>query len=129
LSKNPDSVNDAFIRAVFEEDIPDIVNEWKALAQGEPRTFQLKFQNRNHGLAACVPIKAADGTVTGVHGILTNITALRHMNATEERFDRFLQIVPSGILITDSIGGVIFVNDGWFDRKHLSTDSLGGHPY
>jgi len=118
LSKNPDSVDDAFMAAVFEEDVPDIVAEWTALAHGEPRTFQLKFRNRNHGLAACVPIKDADGAVTGVHGILTNITALRHMNATEERFDRFLQIVPSGILITDPIGGVIFVNDGWFDRKH-----------
>jgi len=101
----------AFKKTVFEEDLPAITAEWEALADGENRTFELRFRNGNYGLAACVPLRDQDNNVVGINGVLSNITAVKRIDANERRYHKFLEVVPSAILVLDSIGRVIFANE------------------
>jgi len=74
-----------------------------------------------------VPLRNQDNEVIGINGVLTNITAVKRVDANIKRFYKFLDIVPAAVLILDSMGRVIFANEDWFkitDHPRASRDDI-----
>jgi PAS domain S-box-containing protein len=111
------------------------------LLAGEPTTFEIRWkkqprpQDKREGdnenylwtLTACVPIKAEDGTVTGIFGCNTDISAQKEAtraallcSEAERRLASFTELAPIGIYHVDSNLQMKYCNDQYFQ--------VTGHP-
>ncbi|KAL1797756.1 hypothetical protein ACET3X_004362 [Alternaria dauci] len=120
---------------VFEEDIPMVENQWKKLASGEPATFEIRWKKQSDEhrdsegtvddylwtLSACVPIKDADGIVTGIFGFNTDITAQKEAtkavlmrSEAERRLASFTELAPVGLYHLNPDLTMKYCNDQWF---------------
>jgi signal transduction histidine kinase len=117
------------------------MDRWHTSAGGDPVTFEMRWKKKptkDHGseedtrdylwtLTACVPIKTEDGTVTGIFGCNTDIsaqkeatrTALRRAEA-ERRLASFTKTAPVGVYQCDPSLKMEYCNDQWF--------GIIGHP-
>jgi PAS domain S-box-containing protein len=117
------------------------MDQWRTGASGDPVTFEMRWKrtpHKQHGsedhikdyiwtLTACVPIKADDGTVTGIFGCSTDIsaqkeatrTALRRAEA-ERRLANFTETAPVGVYQLDPNLNIEYCNNQWFE--------IIGHP-
>jgi PAS domain S-box-containing protein len=117
------------------------MDQWRNGARGDPVTYEMRWKktpNKQQGsgddardylwtLTACVPIKADDGTVTGIFGCSTDIsaqkeatrTALRRTEA-ERRLANFTETAPVGVYQCDSNLNMEYCNYQWF--------GIIGHP-
>jgi PAS domain S-box-containing protein len=131
----------AFLEHVYEPDIGMAMDQWYTSARGDSVTYEMRWKkkpNKEHGtedeirdylwtLTACVPIKTEDGTVTGIFGCNTDIsaqkeatrTALRRAEA-ERRLASFMETAPVGVYQCDPSLNIEFCNDQWF--------GIIGHP-
>jgi PAS domain-containing protein len=123
-------------------------NKWKTLAAGEPATFEVRWKkqlNEKHGggkdieeylwtLSACVPIKSEDGTVTGVFGCNTDISAQKEATRTallraeaERRLASFTELAPVGLYHLNQDLTTKYCNDQWFritDHPKVPMDQI-----
>jgi PAS domain-containing protein len=111
------------------------------LASGRPATFEVRWKrppNQRHEiqkncgdvlwtLSACVPIKSEDGTVTGIFGCNTDISAQKEAtNAAlmraeaERRLASFTELAPVGLYHLNPDLTMKYCNDQWF--------RITGHP-
>ncbi len=76
------------------------------------------------------PIFNEKSEVIGVSKIARDITAQKNIEQTlresEKRVRNLLEFSPVGIVLTDSEGGVVFVNDRWSKMTGLSTEQAKG---
>jgi PAS domain S-box-containing protein len=126
---------------MYGGDLDTIKRHWETLAAGEPTTFEIRWKNQPHSrdeskegtedylwsLSACVPIKSEDGTVTGVFGCNTDISAQKEATRTtllhseaERRLASFIELAPVGMYHLDSNIEMRYCNDQWF--------RITGHP-
>jgi PAS domain-containing protein len=126
----------AYKDCVYEGDIAMVDEQWRILMSGKPATFDLRWKrpsNQQHAseylwtLSAWVPIKSEDGTVTGVFGCNTNITAQKEAtNAAlmradaERRLASFTELAPVGLYHLNPDLSMKYCNDQWF--------RISGHP-
>jgi PAS domain-containing protein len=115
--------------------------KWGSLVAGEPTTFEIRWkkqlrpQNERRDdtenylwtLTACVPIKAEDGTVTGIFGCNTDISAQKEAtraallcSEAERRLASFTELAPVGLWHVDSNLQMKYCNDEYF--------RITGHP-
>jgi PAS domain-containing protein len=115
--------------------------QWHILASGKPATFEIRWKrspNQQHDtqksnggyvwtLSACVPIKTEDGTVTGIFGCNTDISAQKEAtNAAlmraeaERRLASFTELAPVGLYQLNPDLTMKYCNDQWF--------RITGHP-
>lgn len=125
----------AYKEYVFEGDIPIMDNQWKILTSGEPATFEVRWkkQPEKHRdgeetidnylwtLSACVPIKGVNGTVTGVFGCNTDISAQKEAtkavlmrSEAERRLASFTELAPVGLYHLNPDLTMKYCNDQWF---------------
>ncbi|CAN9238723.1 unnamed protein product [Alternaria alternata] len=125
----------AYKEYVFEGDIPMMDNQWKILASGEPATFEVRWkkQPEKHRdgeetidnylwtLSACVPIKGVNGTVTGVFGCNTDISAQKEAtkavlmrSEAERRLASFTELATVGLYHLNPDLTMKYCNDQWF---------------
>ncbi|CAN9286493.1 unnamed protein product [Alternaria sp. RS040] len=125
----------AYKEYVFEGDIPMMDNQWKILASGEPAKFEVRWkkQPEKHRdgeetidnylwtLSACVPIKGVNGTVTGVFGCNTDISAQKEAtkavlmrSEAERRLASFTELAPVGLYHLNPDLTMKYCNDQWF---------------
>lgn len=118
-----------------------VEDQWKTLVAGEPATFEVRWkkqQDQNQGetqvgndclwtLSACVPIKDADGLVTGIFGCNTDISAQKEAtkaaimrSEAERRLASFTELAPVGLYHLNQDLSMRYCNDQWF---HIT-----GHP-
>lgn len=104
------------------------LDHWNDLLRGEPRTYETRCKNGSWVLCSALPTKDEHGNIDAVIGVVTNIEsqkraeqeavakvdALERARAAEQRFYRFLEIVPAGILIVSTDGKGTFATDEWF---------------
>lgn len=127
---------------VHEEDISLCMGYWKKLEQGTPVTFEFRWRKpEGKGpdrepkmgvlwvLAACVPVIAKDGTLMGISGCTTDISAqkrseqdaiqraeaLERATASEQRFAKFAEHALVAIFITDPEYKIQYCNDRWYE--------------
>jgi PAS domain-containing protein len=126
---------------VFEDDRALVEKHWNILASGKPVTFEVRWKRppnqrngsqKNNGdhlwtLSACVPIKSEDGTVTGIFGCNTDISAQKEAtNAAlmraeaERRLASFTELAPVGLYHLNPDLSIKYCNDQWF--------RITGHP-
>ncbi|CAN9290749.1 unnamed protein product [Alternaria alternata] len=125
----------AYKEYVFEGDIPMMDIQWKILASGEPATFEVRWKkqpdkhrdgegtidNYLWTLSACVPIKGVNGTVTGVFGCNTDISAQKEAtkavlmrSEAERRLASFTELAPVGLYHLNPDLTMKYCNDQWF---------------
>ncbi|KAI4617590.1 uncharacterized protein J4E87_008226 [Alternaria ethzedia] len=124
----------AYKECVFEEDLAMVDSQWKMLVSGEPATFEIRWkrpdQNHQSGeaaddvlwtLSACMPIKGANGLVTGIFGCNTDISAQKEATKSillrseaERRLASFTELVPVGLYHLNPDLTMRYVNDQWF---------------
>ncbi|KAG9191068.1 hypothetical protein G6011_09156 [Alternaria panax] len=125
----------AYKEYVFEGDIPMIEDQWKVLLSGEPATFEIgwkkKADEHRHGeesvddylwtLSACVPIKSANGSVTGFFGCNTDISAQKEAtkavlmrSEAERRLASFTELASVGLYHLNPDLTMKYCNDQWF---------------
>jgi PAS domain S-box-containing protein len=118
-----------------------VEKQWDVLASGKPATFEVRWKRppkqlndnqKNSGgylwtLSACVPIKSEDGTVIGIFGCNTDISAQKEAtNAAlmraeaERRLASFTELAPVGLYHLNPDLTMKYCNDQWF---HIT-----GHP-
>lgn len=104
---------------------------WQALLQGESRTFELRCRNGTWGLCSAVPTRNHNGQVDAVIGVITDIEsqkraeqeacakvdALEKARIAEKRYYRFLEIIPSGIAVTDPSGQITYATQAWYEMS------------
>ena len=120
---------------MHEGDLEMVEKQWEILISGKPVTFEIRWKkppNKEHGdgkvndnflwtLAACVPIKSADGTVTGVFGCNTDISAQKEAtqalllrSEAERRLASFTELAPVGLFHLNPDLTMKYCNDQWF---------------
>ncbi|KAE8848441.1 hypothetical protein PTNB85_02284 [Pyrenophora teres f. teres] len=125
----------AYKECVYEGDLEMVEKKWEILISGEPTTFEIRWKkaaNKVHEngrvsddflwtLAACVPIKSPDGTVTGVFGCNTDITAQKEAtqalllrSEAERRLASFTELAPVGLFHLNPDLSMKYCNDQWF---------------
>ncbi|KAI4937438.1 uncharacterized protein J4E92_002169 [Alternaria infectoria] len=130
----------AYKECVFEEDLAMVDSQWKMLVSGSPATFEIRWKrpgpNHQSGeaggdipaadnvlwtLSACMPIKGANGLVTGIFGCNTDISAQKEATKSvllrseaERRLASFTELVPVGLYHLNPDLTMRYVNDQWF---------------
>jgi PAS domain-containing protein len=118
-----------------------VEDQWKTMIAGEPATFEVRWKrqpSQEQGdervdddylwtLSACVPIKGADGLVTGIFGCNTDISAQKEAtkaaimrSEAERRLASFTELAPVGLYHLNQDLSMRYCNDQWF---HIT-----GHP-
>ncbi|KAI0590851.1 BaeS Signal transduction histidine kinase [Pyrenophora tritici-repentis] len=138
----------AYKECVYEGDLEMVEKKWEILISGEPATFEIRWKkaaNQIHEngkighdylwtLAACVPIKSPDGTVTGVFGCNTDISAqkeatqaLMMRSEAERRLASFTELAPVGLFHLNADLSMKYCNDQWFritDHPKIPMDQV-----
>jgi len=101
---------------VYEDDKDLVAQNWTDLVNGQPRSFEMRWNNRQPGgeptwvLSASVPFFGEDGKVTSIHGCNTDISAQKKTEHAavqradaldEQRFLRFTELADVGVFILD----------------------------
>jgi PAS domain S-box-containing protein len=131
----------AFLDHIYDPDTSMAMDKWHSSACGNPTTFEIRWKkipNKAYGseedtkdylwtLSACVPIKAEDGTVTGIFGCNTDISGQKEATRTallrveaERRLASFTETAPVGVYQCDKNFKIDYCNDQWF--------RITGHP-
>jgi len=120
-----------------------VMDIWHALAGGQSATFEIRWMKPPMDestteqeedvedclwtLTACVPIKSEDGTVTGIFGCNTDISAQKEATRTallrmkaERRLAGFTETAPVGLYHLNPDLEIEYCNDQWFE--------ITGHP-
>lgn len=104
---------------------------WDALLQGESRTFELRCRNGTWCLCSALPTRDHSGQVDAIIGVITDIEsqkraeqeacakldALEKAQIAEKRYYRFLEIIPSGIAVTDAAGQITYATQAWYEMS------------
>jgi PAS domain S-box-containing protein len=111
------------------------MDKWHTSASGEPVTYEMRWKkkpNKEQGseedtrdylwtLTACIPIKADDGTVTGIFGCNTDISAQKEATRAailraeaERRLASFTETAPVGVYQCDTDLKIEYCNSHWF---------------
>jgi len=76
------------------------------------------------------PIRGADGEITGVGSIITDITDRMVLEAArreaESRFKAVVDASPSAILVKDARGGYLVANDRWYEWFNPKREDIRG---
>jgi PAS domain-containing protein len=117
------------------------MEQWRTAARGDSVTYEMRWKNKPNKtsgseddirdylwtLTACVPIKAEDGTVTGIFGCNTDISAQKEATRTalrtaeaERRLANFTETAPVGVYQCDPNLNMEYCNKQWF--------GIIGHP-
>jgi len=112
-----------------------VEKQWKILLSGEPVSFEIRWKKPPNEedetskdsedftwtLSACVPIKSTDGTVTGVFGCNTDISAQKEAtqallmrSEAERRLASFTELAPVGLFHLNPDLSMKYCNDQWF---------------
>jgi PAS domain S-box-containing protein len=131
----------AFLDHVYQLDLTLAMDKWHTSASGVPVTYEMRWKkkpNKTEGseedtrdylwtLTACIPIKADDGTVTGIFGCNTDISAQKEATRTavlraeaERRLASFTETAPVGVYQCDADLRIEYCNSHWF--------KILGHP-
>jgi signal transduction histidine kinase len=120
----------SFSQLIYPPDLEMVMEKWHTLASGQSVTFEMRWKRalteeamlegdtRDYlwTLSACMPVKAADGTVIGISGSNADISAqkestqvafqraiaLERARASEVRLNNYTQISPVAICRLDS---------------------------
>ncbi|KAF1944026.1 hypothetical protein EJ02DRAFT_399475 [Clathrospora elynae] len=131
----------SYLERIHERDRNLSWVKWHDLVDGNPTTFEMRWRresDKHHGsdekisdyvttLCACVPIKSKDGTVTGMFGCNTDISAQKEATMTallkmeaERLLASFTELAPVGLYQLDADLVMKYCNDQWF--------RITGHP-
>lgn len=107
---------------------------WDSLLRGESQTFEMTCQNGTRGLCSALPTRNHSGEIDAVIGVITDIElqkrveqealarleALEKARIAERQYFRFMEIIPSGIAVSNSVGQITYATEAWFE--------MSGHP-
>lgn len=107
------------------------IEHWNALLRGESRTFELRCRDGTWGLCSVLPTRNQNGQIDAVIGVITDIEsqkraeqeacakieALEKARLAEKRYYRFLEIIPSGIAVTDPSGQITYATQAWYEMS------------
>jgi PAS domain S-box-containing protein len=131
----------AFLEHVYPPDLTLAMDKWHTSSNGEPVTYEMRWKKKPKKdvgseedtrdylwtLTACIPIKADDGTVTGIFGCNTDISAQKEATRTailraeaERRLASFAETAPVGVYQCDKDLKIEYCNSHWF--------KILGHP-
>ncbi|KAG9960921.1 putative histidine kinase HHK19p, partial [Aureobasidium melanogenum] len=117
----------------YKTDVDTVSQAWHSMRNGEWQKFELRYRNGTEqgqwALVACQPVKDEDGNVTSIIGAVTDISdqkksekialdraeALEQARVSEERFKRCMEVAPFGCMVADTIKGVQYVNEAWWE--------------
>lgn len=131
--RDPSLTDDfSWVDCIHDDDKDFVMSKWVSLARGHQLTFEMRWKTKSpHGggspssnatwvLAVCGPTFDDNGTMEGISGCLTDITAqkksqrdsveklvaLERARASEARFARFIEVAPVAIYIVGTNGEV-----------------------
>jgi len=125
---NPEDFKGKLIREIFPNET-DIVLKSKIPLIGLIREIQTPSGKRWERVDT-VPVKGADGKVTGIVGFAVDITELKRadkvLRESEERFRQVVERIAEGVIILNDRGIIIFVNDGLCELMGYQCNELIG---
>ena len=128
----PADAKHKFLDLIHPEDRDMVSSAWHSMIKGQWQKFELRYLNDTEqgqwALAACQPVKDANGNVTSIIGAVTDIStqkrsekialdraeALEQARVSEERFKRCMGLAPFGCMLADVNKGVQYVNETWW---------------
>ena len=123
----------AFIEAVHPDDRQLMRQNVDQISSGSSVDFELRV-NPTENFERWVwfkgePIYDDDGTQYAVAGFVRDITQLKDQQRELEVFERAIEQVDIGILITDSDGTIEYVNSQWVaDTGYTGEEAIGQDP-
>ena len=76
-----------------------------------------RFDEPRYWLMSCHPVQAGDGTITGVHGAVQEITERKQAEEALRESQRFLRssldALSGHIAVLDEYGTILEINEAW----------------